>query len=220
VLAERGYEVRGFDISREMVTLAQSKVRTGWHARYEVADARDLPGGDGSVDAVVVSKLFQHIQDWKLACRELIRVVRPGSCVIQINDRGAFGNSVRRFFSKRADELGFTGRYLGLNPHSNAEMMAFMAAEGCQAIPVDMSDLRWDLAISHGEALCRIEDRLFAEFWYLPTDAYERLVADTSAWIDAQPNGRNTVDHVKPYLTVEAFRTTAPGGSPNGTLPR
>src|ERR1051326_7416351 len=105
-----GLSGHGIDISEEMIKLAQRKVRVGWRARYVVGDVRDIAANDGSIDAVVVSKLFQHIQDWKEACRELIRVVRAGSNIVQINERGAFGNSVRRYFSKRADQLCLHGR--------------------------------------------------------------------------------------------------------------
>jgi ubiquinone/menaquinone biosynthesis C-methylase UbiE len=106
-LAKRGYEVLGIDISAEMIKLAQSKVRQGWNAGYTVADVRCMPNDDASVDAVVVSKLFQHIQDWEKACHQLIRVVRPGGYIVQVKERGAFGNSVRRYFSHRATERGF-----------------------------------------------------------------------------------------------------------------
>jgi ubiquinone/menaquinone biosynthesis C-methylase UbiE len=206
-LAERGYEVEGIDIARDMVRLAQSKVRPGRRARYTVGDVRAIPGRAARADAVVVSKLFQHVEDWRTACRQLIRVVRPGSCIIQINERGAFGNSVRRQFSRRADELGFSGRYLGLNPHSGKELTSFMTGQGCRAMAVDMSDLQWDIAITYGEAISRIQDRLFAEFWYLPADVHDRLVADATAWIESQPGGRSTVEHLKPFLVAEAFQT-------------
>jgi ubiquinone/menaquinone biosynthesis C-methylase UbiE len=131
-LAKRGYRVRGIDISAEMVKLAQSKVSRGSQAHNEVGDVCDLPFEDGVFDAVVVSKLFQHVQNWRGACCQLIRVLKPGSNIIQINERGAFGNSVRRFFSKRADELGFTARYMGANPHSRAEITAFTFSQKCR----------------------------------------------------------------------------------------
>jgi SAM-dependent methyltransferase len=206
-LAARGYEVHGIDISKEMTMLAQSKVHPTWLARYSVGDVRSIPAGDNGFDAVVVSKLFQHVQDWQQACKELIRVVRPGHHIVQINERGAFGNSVRRCFSRKADQLGFGGRYAGLNPHSGGELAAFMRSQGCQPMSVDMSDLRWDTFISYGEALNRIKERLFAEFWRLPPEIYQRLVADTLAWIEAQPDGQSTVEHLTPYLVVEVFRT-------------
>jgi hypothetical protein len=133
--------------------------------------------------------------------------VRPGCCIAQINERGAFGNAVRHYFSQKADELGFSGRYAGLNPHSGEELVAFMTTQGCQPVRVDMSDLRWDVAVSYGEALGRIREGLFAEFWRLPREIYDRLTADTLAWIEAQPNGRDTIERLRPYLVVEVFRT-------------
>jgi ubiquinone/menaquinone biosynthesis C-methylase UbiE len=206
-LAEQGYDVLGIDIAADMVKVAQAKVAAGWRARYVVGDVRDISLNDRSVDAVVVSKLFQHIQDWKGACRELIRVTRAGGHIIQINERGAFGNAVRRYFSQRADALGYVGRYLGLNPHGRSEILGYMKEQGCDVIPFDTSDLRWEKAISYGEALGNLEDRLHAEFWYLPDAVHSRLVSDTIAWIETHPAGRESVDRLAPYLSVEVFRT-------------
>jgi len=210
-LAAQGYDVHGIDIAAEMIAIAQAKVQSEWHANYTVGDVRDIALDTHSIDAIVVSKLFQHIEDWKDACRELIRVARPGACIIQINERGAFGNAVRRYFARRADELGHAGRYLGLNPHKEAELRALMEVEGCMAIRFDASDLRWVTDISYGEALRRLQDWLYAEFWYLPDAVHRQLMTETSAWIEAQPEGRRTIERLSPYLVVEVFRTPAQG---------
>ena len=208
-LAALGYQVLGVDISRDMASLAQSKVRPEWRADYIVGDVRGLQAQDRSFDVVVVSKLFQHVQDWQKVCCELIRVARRAACIIQVNERGAFGNAVRRYFSQKADELGLKGRYAGLSPHSDGEgeLMAFMQSQGCQTVAVDMSDLRWDSCVSYGEALSRIQEGLFAEFWHLPKSVYQAVLASTQAWVDAQPQGADTVQHLRPYLDVKIFRT-------------
>jgi ubiquinone/menaquinone biosynthesis C-methylase UbiE len=206
-LAARRYEIHGIDISDEMISLAQSKVQPEWRAHYTVGDVRKISYNDQEFDAVVVSKLFQHVQDWKRVCRELIRVVRSGSYVVQINERGAFGNSVRRYFSRRADELGFAGRYVGLNPHSDVELSSYMLHLGCDVVSVDMSGVQWETSISYDEAIIRIQEKLFAEFWYLPADVHDQIVADTIAWVEAQPKGHRTTEKLKPYLVVETFRT-------------
>src|SRR6202453_579857 len=122
-----------------MTALAQFKLHPTWQAHYTVGDVRSITADDDSFDAAVVSKLLQHVQDWRQACRELIRVVRPGGTILNINERGAFGNTVRRTFSRKADELGFHQRYAGLNPHGGNDLAAFMTAQGCQAIAPDMS---------------------------------------------------------------------------------
>lgn len=208
-LAALGHQVLGIDISGDMTALAQSKVHPTWRAAYIVGDVRRIQAEDRSFDAAVVSKLFQHVQDWQLVCRELIRVTRAGAHIIQVNERGAFGNEVRRYFSQKADELGFKQRYAGLSPHSDGDgaLAAFMRSQGCQPAALDMSDLRWDTSISYGEALNRIRERLFAEFWHLPECAYQAALAATQAWVDAQPHGADTVQLLRPYLSVQAFRT-------------
>lgn len=206
-LAAAGYEIHGIDISMEMTLLAQAKVQPGWRASYRVGDVREIPNDDAVFDAVVVSKLFQHVRDWRGACRELVRVTRPGGCVVQINERGAFGNAVRREFSRRADERGFTGRFLGVNPHADDELISYMTRLGCDAVPVDMPDLGWEVRITHGEAIRQIQQRLFAEFWYLPSDVYDGLAAEVIAWVDSRPGGRQTVECLRPRLVVHAFKT-------------
>jgi ubiquinone/menaquinone biosynthesis C-methylase UbiE len=210
-LAALGYEIFGIDVSKEMTSIALSKVHPNWQADYIVGDVRSIQAENNNFDAAVVSKLFQHVQNWPQACRELIRVVRSGGYIIQVNERGTFGNAVRRYFAQRADELGFKGRYFGLNPHSDGELLAFMQSQSCQPVTVDMSDLRWDMSISYGEALSRIRERLFAEFWYLPENVYDELLAVTQAWIDAQPEGADTIQHLTPYLAVKIFQTPRNG---------
>jgi len=206
VLAEMGYEIRGVDVSAEMVAIAQAKCGPGLQARYVVADVRSLPEHDASFDAIVVSKLFQHVGDWPAAGRELLRVLRPGACIIEVNDRGAFGNAVRKHFSSRADALGYSQRYIGLDPHDRAPFVEFFVARGCEAVAMEAADLTWEKRVSYGEALSQLRERLFAEFWSLPRDAHERILADTERWIDKQPEGRSKVEVMAPYLSVLAFR--------------
>ncbi|TXM69767.1 class I SAM-dependent methyltransferase [Methylobacterium sp. WL120] len=204
-LAERGYAVRGIDISEAMVAIARAKLRPGWKAEYGVADVRRIPAGEGRFDAVVVSKLFMHIADWQTACRELVRVLRPGGTIVHINERGHFANSVRRHFAKRADELGFVRRFPGVDPNSYAPLIEFLDGLGFSMTEPDMADLRWRFPITYGEALDGFRERLFAEFWALPDDAYDRVLAETMSWIDAH-GGRDHVEHMNPFLMVHVFQ--------------
>jgi len=203
-LAEMGYAVCGFDVSREMLLIARAKRRPERQAHYVVADVRSLPLHGNRFDAVVVSKLFQHVHDWPRACRELLRVLRPGGCIFHLNERGAFGNAVRKYFSGRADALGFTERYLGLRDRN--QLSPFLATLGGERPSIDVTDLKWEKRITYGDALGHLQDRLHAEFWYLPADAYAHLLADTSRWIEQQPGGRETVEHLTPCLVAEIFR--------------
>lgn len=203
-LAAMGYRVRGVDVSDAMLEFARAKCRPEWRAAYRVGDVTALAEVDGSVDAVVVSKLFLHVRAWRSAVAELARVVRPGGSVLHINERGAFGNRVRRRFADRLDAMGFTGRNLGTQ--DRGEIAACFAANGCAPVPFDATDLRWSRRTSYGEAFDHIVERLSAEFWYVPAEAYESALADTALWIDLQPAGRDTVEEMTPYLSVEVFR--------------
>lgn len=43
----------------------------------------------------------------------------------------------------------------------------------------------------------------------MPPDVHDRLVAETAAWVEAQPGGRDAVEKLVPYLAVELFRRPA-----------
>ncbi len=62
-LAGMDYDVHGIDVSSDMISIARAKCRPAWRATYVVADVRAIPEIDESIDAVVVSKLFQHAHD-------------------------------------------------------------------------------------------------------------------------------------------------------------
>jgi ubiquinone/menaquinone biosynthesis C-methylase UbiE len=203
-LAKLGYEIRGYDLSPEMAALAQAKCPAELRAIYRAGDVRVLPEEDASVDSVVVSKLLMHVQDWQVACGELLRVLRPGGCVINIAERGAFGNSVRVHFAGCADALGLKNRFLGVTDRN--ELAAFMRGQGCIEHGAELGDLAWTKRIVYDEVLRQFEERHFAEFWYLPLDAYARILNETAAWVDAQPDGRSTVETMRPYLSADIFR--------------
>jgi ubiquinone/menaquinone biosynthesis C-methylase UbiE len=210
-LAEMGFDVRGYDVSREMVAIARAKAPSQLRARYTVADARSLPDADGCIGAVVVSKLFQHVENWQAVCRELVRVLRPGGCIFHIADRGAFGNPVRRHFAARADAQGHTRRFLGLHPRERKRLVDCFVALGCESVPVDATDLAWQKRISYADALDQIRERLFAEYWYMPADVYELILRETDDWVAQQPEGGATVEVMNAYLAVDVFRKSASG---------
>jgi hypothetical protein len=71
-----------------------------------------------------------------------------------------------------ADALGCTQRYLGLHPREQERLAECLVALGCESVPVNVTDLKWEKRIWYADALGQIRGRLFAEFWCLPGDAY------------------------------------------------
>ena len=205
-LAARGLDVVGIDVSDAMVRIASSKIRPGQRARYEVNDVRAIQYGNDAFDAVVFSKLLMHIEDWRQCCCELVRVSKPESHIIHIIDRGVFGDSVRREFGRRADEAGYASRFLGAVTRSG-EIVEAMSSLGCETNTVQDSRLVWNHTTTRQHSLECFEDRLFAEYWYLPAEVYGRVLAETGEWAKAQPGGLNEPEHLAGFLVVEAYKT-------------
>ncbi|MGW5717857.1 GrpB family protein [Amycolatopsis sp. NPDC003865] len=81
LLAERGADVLGVDVSAGMVSAARRKF--GDVARFEVADVTrplDLP--DGSIDVVTASLVLHYVEDWGPALAEFRRVLTPGGLLV------------------------------------------------------------------------------------------------------------------------------------------
>ena len=205
-LAARGLDIVGIDVSDAMVRIASSKISPGQRARYEVNDVRAINYSNDSFDAVVFSKLLMHIEDWRQCCCELVRVSKPGSHIIHIIDRGVFGDSVRREFTRLTDQAGYTSRFLGAMARSG-EIAEAMSALGCETITVKDNRLAWDHCTTRQQSLDYFEERLFAEFWYLPAELYGRVLAEASEWAKAQPGGLDEPEHLAGFLLVEAYKT-------------
>jgi SAM-dependent methyltransferase len=84
LLAGRGAEVWGVDISEDLIRLAERRLavnRRAGGARFVVGSAHDLPFPDGSVDVVFGIAILHHL-DLALVSREVHRVLRPGGRAI------------------------------------------------------------------------------------------------------------------------------------------
>lgn len=72
-------EVVGCDFSEPMLELARAKaLDRGLDARFEWADALELPYEDSSFDAVTVGFGVRNLSDLDRGLAEMVRVLRPG----------------------------------------------------------------------------------------------------------------------------------------------
>lgn len=82
-LARLGHRVRGVDLNPGAIAAAgRHAAAAGVEVDYVVGSATGLPGGDGSVDAVVASDIFEHLHDLDAAVAEIARVLRPGGVLV------------------------------------------------------------------------------------------------------------------------------------------
>ena len=82
IVARRGAQVIGADISAELLAFASEQAKAeGLNITYQLSDAEKLPFADGTFDAVVTSEVLEHIPNDSGALAELSRVLKPGSAV-------------------------------------------------------------------------------------------------------------------------------------------
>jgi ubiquinone/menaquinone biosynthesis C-methylase UbiE len=202
-LARAGLKVVGVDISLSMLLVAQSLVSPNLRVSFQVADAQALPYADSTFDVAVASKLFQHVGEWRLAADEVLRTLKPSGCFVHINEQGAFRNAVRRRFETVADAMGYRQRYRGLADRS--QLQAHFSSRGCRHQVLDSEGFSWKKVVSYGQALQDFRDGLFAEFWGVPPDEYQKMIQVVDQWVRDQPQGYDTREEMNPHLLVEMF---------------
>jgi len=109
--ARAGWRPTGIDLAKKSVGAARRVAeQLGVEAEYVVGDARELPFGDESFDAVFSYSVLQHLakEDVPRAVAEVRRVLRPGGVVwVEMpNARGALNlvRQARRGFSAGAGQ--------------------------------------------------------------------------------------------------------------------
>lgn len=203
-LLRAGHHVVGVDVSEAMLRYARAKMEPGWHGTFIEGDVRKLDFPTGHFDAVVVSKLFQHVGGWQAAVDELRRVTRNGGLIMHINEKDAFKNLVRKRFAQECDRRGHVARYPGIRDRS--QLAVYIQQTGGRRLDVSTEGLSWTKDVTYQEALRHLELRLHSEFWGVPESEYEDILSVVRQWINEQPAAGATVERMRPYLTAEIFR--------------
>jgi ubiquinone/menaquinone biosynthesis C-methylase UbiE len=77
-LARRTRDLTAIDIHQATERVGESLSKLGVQASLHTASAEQMPFSDGSFDGVVAVSSFEFISDFDRACREIVRVMRPG----------------------------------------------------------------------------------------------------------------------------------------------
>ena len=122
---------------------------------------------------------------------------------MHINEKGAFKHAVRRQFSARCEERGYSDLYVGIKDRS--QLAEYLMAKGATPLAIDMCDLAWEKTITYESALEHLRLKLHSEFWAVPAEVYAHVLEEVKAWVRAQPEGEDTVETMQPYLVAEVF---------------
>ena len=105
----------GIDISPKMLAKAEKR-----GLNVEVADATSLPFEDESFDVIYSFKVLAHVENWELAMKEMMRVLRPnGFLVIDVYNKYSIRYLLKYLFgakktSQTYDEKAIFTRFWSL----------------------------------------------------------------------------------------------------------
>jgi SAM-dependent methyltransferase len=89
------------DLSPGMVEAARRNAENlGLTVEGRVADAEELPYGDGTFDLVVGHAVLHHIPDVERALREVVRVLKPGGRFVFAGEPTKWGDVIARRLSR------------------------------------------------------------------------------------------------------------------------
>jgi SAM-dependent methyltransferase len=95
--------VVGLDLTPQMLAVARPRAAAA-HATLLLGDARHLPLGTASVDAIFAAGLITHLPDAHAGLRELARITRPGGKLALFHPSGRAALATRHGRTLRPDE--------------------------------------------------------------------------------------------------------------------
>lgn len=83
MLGKRGFSVTALDMGLDSIRRAAERVKgnTG-DVSFVLGDIYRLPFSDGRFDAVAASEVLEHLDRPQEALSEIVRVVKPGGCIV------------------------------------------------------------------------------------------------------------------------------------------
>ncbi len=131
--------VTGIDPSEHMLSLAGERQAPA-HVTFRPGDATDLPFGDGELDVVTSTQVYEYVADMPRALAEAHRVLRPGGRLLVLDtdwDSIVWASSdagrMRRVLAAWDKHL--------VDPHLPRRLAGLMAdagleVTGCRAVPL------------------------------------------------------------------------------------
>jgi ubiquinone/menaquinone biosynthesis C-methylase UbiE len=171
-LVERGLHVDGVDLSAPMLRRATAKARPRTRIGLTVADATQLPFGDGAFDGAFMRHVLHLVPGWRQVLAETVRVVRPGGTLaVSITDYTGLYREIQSRFLLEAGDLPLA---VGLRPDDPGSLRRAMSALGAHVRPLPIVRGRRTLTVDR--FLAGIEDGHYSWTWPA-TEARRRQAA-------------------------------------------
>jgi SAM-dependent methyltransferase len=176
-LVERGIEVFGVDISKEMVDSFLAKDFDHSLLHVGLGDATRLPFATDAFGSAVAVHVLHLIDQWRSLCEEVLRVVEPGGRFVV--DYGGWGTDTWKDIQIHFVEITGIER-----PRPGAtsideidEHMQSLGATHRRLPTITTTRTR-----SYSELLDRIHDGLYSFTWSLDDATREQAANETREW--------------------------------------
>lgn len=176
-LAEAGLDVVGIDLARPMLAKLLQK---GNAVPVAEADATALPFPDDSVGAVVAAHVFHLVPEWRDACLEALRVLRPDGVLLWARGgHGTPGDAVAEVFAGAA---GISRTPVGLDEVEGLD--AYLRSRHWKGTWLE--EVPDDRTISTAENIALLESGRLAWTWAATDEDRHRGAEVARAWATEQ----------------------------------
>ena len=162
-LAERGYQVTGVDISKEMLEFLNQKLfkmKQALPISFHIGDVTKLPFPDASFDITIAVHLFYFIRQWKKAVDEILRVVKQDApLVLMHTGTGTEILSLNERYKELCAQQGYSIKDIGVK--STNEVINYLTSLGCNIERI-RDRWQWTQRIQLSRALHYIKSRAYS----------------------------------------------------------
>ena len=203
-LLERGVDLVGCDLSREMLRRFREKFPAG---RIAQADGSLLPFPTAQFDAVLTVHVLHLIPAWQDVLREFRRVLVAGGAYLNVSTGDPVGISasenIREFWRDWMRSQGVDAGHPGAR--KQAELLQELTSLGAAVSEVEV--VRYTDSFHLREELDRFESRIYSETWDLPDDLFEASIRELRAWAMQEYGSldQELEDHVRFVIDVAQF---------------
>lgn len=186
-LAVAGHHVTGTDISRPM--LFECSRQADHHQIHHrvvlhLADATDLPFDDYTFDFGFIAQLLYLVPDWAMVLDELARVVKPGGCVVRLDEPTQESPALQLWsttWRKMIEQTGY--RHLpSLPEHRDVHDEFLRRWPDCREVEL----ANWGFGQTVAEARVGYRDRVRGLYADIPDVEFDATVASFLDWADAE----------------------------------
>jgi ubiquinone/menaquinone biosynthesis C-methylase UbiE len=181
-LVQRGYSYTGVDISERMLEEFGRKLAGAPNRLTLVrADATSLPFEDASFDVALTSGLLYYIDDWRLALREIRRVLKPHGLYLycyEEMERNTAAEDLDRQWKAILMSIGFEP-VTGGN-FTDDQALKLLQEQGAKLEKVIAADWRYEMAV--GEYLETYSAKVRPLYQWIPDELFSAAILDFKAW--------------------------------------